>query len=366
MPIKDYGVWAARPFAVDAETAAEDPDSPHIHLYYDDGTGGSHRGGKRASISVKSKSGISELVFWHLPDFRHPVTDGLAALSPGFHLLASNPSAGALDYLRGNLVDFESGRLLPHDVSGDANDLIDFIIPELQAAINRNATIYLFGEPYSDHQGIHDIHMNQGSVAPFTRYNGVWQDGGVIIHYPGEQRFAALFLAFGSQAIHTDETGGNALAGASNFKQLLTGTVPDAISDAPDTAPLPRPVPLPVAPPEAVAPKRVAIVAARVNPVGAENTRGHMGMPETVHLLNRGAQPLSIAGWRVLNAADEAHVIGPDQYLMPAEARQLPISVPLSNKGGLITLLDADGIKVDGVSYTKQQARREGALILFR
>ena len=30
----------------------------------------------------------------------------------------------------------------------------------------------------------------------------------------------------------------------------------------------------------------------------------------------------------------------------------------LSNKGGLITLLNPDGLKVDGVSYAKEQASR--------
>ena len=34
--------------------------------------------------------------------------------------------------------------------------------------------------------------------------------------------------------------------------------------------------------------------------------------------------------------------------------------VQLSNKGGLITLLDGAGLKVDGVAYTKEQANTEG------
>ena len=37
----------------------------------------------------------------------------------------------------------------------------------------------------------------------------------------------------------------------------------------------------------------------------------------------------------------------------------------LSNKGGLITLVNSDGLKVDGVSYTKQQANRPGWTIKF-
>lgn len=34
MPIDPYGVWCAKAIRVTAETAEDDPDSPHIHLFY--------------------------------------------------------------------------------------------------------------------------------------------------------------------------------------------------------------------------------------------------------------------------------------------------------------------------------------------
>src|SRR5262249_701720 len=37
----------------------------------------------------------------------------------------------------------------------------------------------------------------------------------------------------------------------------------------------------------------------------------------------------------------------------------------LGNKGGLITVLDKNGLKVDGVSYTEEQAKKEGWTIVF-
>ena len=37
----------------------------------------------------------------------------------------------------------------------------------------------------------------------------------------------------------------------------------------------------------------------------------------------------------------------------------------LSNKGGVITLVDEKGLKVHGVSYTKEQARYAGWTIVF-
>ena len=40
MPIDNYGVWVAKPVRVSAERAEQDPNTPHIHFFYDDGSGG--------------------------------------------------------------------------------------------------------------------------------------------------------------------------------------------------------------------------------------------------------------------------------------------------------------------------------------
>lgn len=37
----------------------------------------------------------------------------------------------------------------------------------------------------------------------------------------------------------------------------------------------------------------------------------------------------------------------------------------LSNDGGIITLLDKQGLKIDGVSYTREQVVRQGWTIVF-
>ncbi len=348
MPIDNYGVWVAKPVRVSAERAEQDPDTPHIHLFYDDGSGGNYNNARRASINVKSASELSELVFWLVQNFQHPIMDELRGLDMGFQRIPSRAGGVALDYIRGNLIDLSQGRVLPHDRPGSRDDIIDFVMPELQAAINRNGTVYLFGEPYDDRQGIHDIHMNQGSQGRFKKYNGVWQDGGVIIHFPDEDRFAAIFLAFASQAIHTDEEEGHSLPGSQNLAQLLGhGRDGGDITIADDL--------------------RVAIVAALVNPVGGENQPNATGRPEMVYVLNRSTQGISLGGWSLLNKNDEAHVISDDIWLAPGEVRSVTMGLtPLSNKGGLISLLDENGNKVDGVSYTKDQASKEGELVVFR
>jgi hypothetical protein len=40
--------------------------------------------------------------------------------------------------------------------------------------------------------------------------------------------------------------------------------------------------------------------------------------------------------------------------------------VALSNRGGIITLLNSQGIKVHGVSYTRSQASQPGRTIPFQ
>ena len=55
--------------------------------------------------------------------------------------------------------------------------------------------------------GIHDIHMNQGNVEKWKGDNGIWQDGGILIHFEKEEEWIGIFLAFQSQSWCTDDEG---------------------------------------------------------------------------------------------------------------------------------------------------------------
>jgi hypothetical protein len=75
---------------------------------------------------------------------------------------------------------------------------------------------------------------------------------------------------------------------------------------------------------------------------------------------------LSVDDWRILDARDRADVLR--GTIAHGEARTFLLSgrgAQLSNEGGTITLLDARGLKVDGVAYTKAHAKRQGAAIAF-
>ena len=82
-------------------------------------------------------------------------------------------------------------------------------------------------------------------------------------------------------------------------------------------------------------------------------------------ILNRTPQGISLDGWALADRNKNRQAL--DGSLAAGEARLVPLSqdVQLSNKGGIITLLNADGLKVDGVSYTRAQAREEGWTVVF-
>jgi hypothetical protein len=84
-----------------------------------------------------------------------------------------------------------------------------------------------------------------------------------------------------------------------------------------------------------------------------------------VTLVNASAQDLDLAGWSILDGEKRRLVL--DGLLPSGEAVRVQLEPPvaLGNRGGLITLLDPDGLKVDGVAYTKNQADAEGWSLIF-
>ena len=104
-----------------------------------------------------------------------------------------------------------------------------------RAVADENALVYAFGERWGPEpatkdkyfgflpgNGIHDIHMNQGNSGRFVGDDGVYQDGGLLVHFPDQHEWIALFLKFQSQGWHTDDRTGHRL-GAPATPQPLPG-----------------------------------------------------------------------------------------------------------------------------------------------
>ena len=335
MPLDAYGVLKARPVERRREGST---DTPHYQVHAVDESGTSYR----LAVNVMSKQVPSELLYLVNDDLRHPVIDALASRGSGWHRLPSQPGGANLDFVRGNLFDPAQMRTLPPDVVGPDNDLADVLDHHITRAIDDpTAELYAFGQRWGPEagsgdkvfgfrpgNGVHDVHMNQGNSAQFERDDGVWQDGGLLLHFPGASRWVGVFLAFQSQAWHTDDVTGHAIDGAP--------------------------------PRRTTEPSTVRILAAMVNPVGPAPE------PETVLLLNASPSPVDLTGWLIADRLAQT-CPAPAGPLAAGAVLQAPLSAPaqLGNKGGSITLLDAKGLKVAGASYTAEQARREGWTVVF-
>ena len=335
MPLERYGVLKGS--VVDARRE-DDPDSPHyqLHVRADDVS-------YRVAINVKSQLSPSELLFFLDDRFRHPLTADLPTLPHGFMELPHQPDGLALDFIRGNLFDRLQLRPLPPDLPGQDNDLSDRIEHFAgRAALETASEVYAFGErwgpeenandkvfEFSPGNGVHDIHMNQGNAEQFARDDGVWQDGALLFRFPSTEQWVAVFLAFQSQSWHTDDVTGHAVT---------------------EPGPLPGP-----ADPDRV----VRIVGALANPIGPAPEA------ETVTLLNASPETVRLDGWQLADRSKNkqsltGEVASGGTVTIPARP-----PVQLGNRGGTITLLDDQGLKVDGVSYTEEQARREGWTLVF-
>ncbi|SDY47616.1 Uncharacterized protein YukJ [Modestobacter sp. DSM 44400] len=330
MPLRNYGVLAGR--VVDSRSEGGS-DSPHFQVQV--------QGGEtafRVAINVLSQQSPSELLYLADEAFTHPMLDGVLRLPDGFTPLPGQPGSGALDFIRGNLFDRTAMRRMPATAPGPDNDLADALDHFVSRARNDpEARLFAFGERWGPEagkadkvfgftpgNGVHDVHMNQGNSAQFRKDDGVWQDGGLLLHFPGAGQTVAVFLAFQSQAWHTDDSTGHALTEVSDGDH------------------------------------RVRIVAALVNGPGPAPER------ETVTLLNTLAVDLDLDGWALLDSADHRMPLA-GTALGAGEAARIRLTAPvqLGNSGGLLTLLDPAGLKVDGVAYTRDQARDDGLTTVF-
>ena len=175
----------------------------------------------------------------------------------------------------------------------------------------------------------------------------MYQDGGLLIHFPAQNEWIAAFLKFQSQAWHTDDVTGHTIG-----RRRPPAPAP--------TPPVPAPpAPTPPPPPTTTDPHGlVRIVAALVNSVKSPEV-------ESVTLLNTAPHQVNLNGWALLDTQKKR--LNLSGAMAPGSTRVLTITQPLalSNKGGVITLIDEKGLKVDGVSYTKQQARDPGWTLVF-
>ncbi len=329
MTLEGYGVLVCRALGSRIE---EGSDSPHFQVRVD-GAGTEFR----LAVNVLSQESPSELLYVADEAFDHPILEALTDLEDGFTELASAPGGTALDFIRGNLFDPAQMKPLPATAPGPDNDLADKLDHFVARAVaDPAARIYAFGQRWGPEQGkpdkifgfspgngVHDIHMNQGNTGRFRKDDGVWQDGALVLHFPSTDQWVGIFLAFQSQAWHTDDQTGHSL-------------------DDPTSN------------------QRIRIVGALVNPAGPAPEK------ESVTLLNASSQDVDLGGWAVLDRLKQRMPLA-SRVLAAGETARIFLEEPvkLGNGGGLVTLVDPQGLKIDGVAYSSEQAAEEGWTVVF-
>ena len=332
MPLEHYGVLKG---SVVEARREEDTDTPHYQVHVNaDGTS------YRIAVNVKSQMSPSELLFLVDDRFQHPLTAGLPGLPHGFTELQREPGSLALDFIRGNLFDRLRLRPLPPNLPGPDNDLSDRVEHYVARASQEDDS-----EVYAGERGAGGGQAGQDLRVPPRERDPRHP------HEPGQRRaprtttafgrmahsssasstdqWVALFLAFQSQAWHTDDNTGHAIT--------EPGHVPGP------------------AEPDRV----VRIVGALVNPIGPAPEA------ESITLLNASPEPVELAAWEIADRLKNKQSL--TGTIAAGDTLTVPVQPPvqLGNRGGIITLLDDQGLKVDGVAYTEQQAQPEGWTLVF-
>lgn len=321
--------------------ALDDDDSPHIEIRLE-----AESVSYRLAVNTRSVMAPHDLLYRKQDPFVHPMTGQLKGLPSGVTDLRQNRADLALDYVRGGFVQREAMEIAPFKRIGPDNDLRDFIEPIVNEGINDPSIhFYAFGERWGPEDrnpdkyfgflpgnGVHDIHMNQGSRGRFQGSNGPNQDGALLIHRSNTDHWAAIFLAFQSQSWNTDANG---------------HPVSEDEPDHPDVDPL--------APP-------LSIIAAMINPEGTEEGQ------EGVTLINRTDRDVDLSGWGIADRINRRHDL--TGQIAAGDARRVifprdPDAPRLGNKRGKIVLLSPDGVAVHAIEYDKLTVSREGWTTVF-
>ncbi|GAA2647612.1 DUF2278 family protein [Nonomuraea recticatena] len=153
----------------------------------------------RCAVDVDSKqsaTGVRWRAFTIAPGALGPP----AHLAAGFHELARDRNSGALDYYRHPAFVEGEGSW----VSGTNLDAARALEPLLTPG----RRVLIFGEPFDEGLGVHNIHQNQGDPygSQWWDENGIWQDGATLTERP-DGGFDVFVSRFSTQSDRTDEEG---------------------------------------------------------------------------------------------------------------------------------------------------------------
>ena len=111
-------------------------------------------------------------------------------------------------------LDYIRMKLFPHEkmIQMKGFDVTSIYLTEIieknvvQAMNNDDYEVIAFGRLYANGKGLHDIHMNQGSVDNFRKNDASYSDGGLFFRNRRDNKITAVFIAFITQSLNMPES----------------------------------------------------------------------------------------------------------------------------------------------------------------
>jgi uncharacterized protein YukJ len=207
-----YGYVKAKIVSGPRLTSSQRPHETQYHLHFGLTVGDDEWD---VAVNVGTDDADDQLKYKLVFDFRHPIVETLKATEAGSRDLTEQSKLPALDFMRSDILE-STGPWRDSDVmdGSDEPDPARSVKRLISRARSEELDVYVFGRFYTDGDGIHDVHMNQGSTGRFIHregddsndHNDVWQDGALLVDR-GQNQWAAYFSAFSKQLVPTDDLG---------------------------------------------------------------------------------------------------------------------------------------------------------------
>ena len=217
MPLANYGVLSGQLIRHRRDTPDAQGRWFHIHMDVS-----APPGTYDCAVDVDSHASNTG-VEWRVVPIQARDIQAIVSLMAGYHALAHTSNSGAIDYVRSSWFRARVGCVFV--AMPDA--LLQFLLALLGAVINSwtrgnhlqastalegilhpGKRVFVWGEPFSQGLGMHNVHQNQGDPAgsQWWNENGIWQDGGTIAEQP-DGSWVAFISKFTSQSYRTDNSG---------------------------------------------------------------------------------------------------------------------------------------------------------------
>ena len=117
---------------------------------------------------------------------------------------------GITEYHKDLYLDYIRMKLFPHEkmIQMKGFDVTSIYLTGIieknvvQAMNNDEYEVIAFGRLYANGKGLHDIHMNQGSVNKFRKNDASYSDGGLFFRNRRDNKITAVFIAFITQSLN--------------------------------------------------------------------------------------------------------------------------------------------------------------------